>query len=332
MTRTAIFSNNAERIELVYGSGRSQRIAELSDLYPHHINSNNFDEHAENLRDVEVIFSTWGMPTLDVSHLDKMPALKAVFYAAGSVQRFARPLLERGIMVVTSAEPIGQLVAEYASAQILLANKGFFRNTLSYDRAGATKNDALAGAGNYHQTVAILGAGAVGRAVISLLAHHRLNVIVWDPFMPKERAAELGVTKVDAIEDAFSRSITVSNHLADAPETRSLIGSDLLDRLPQGGAFINCGRGATVNEPELAEVFARRPDLTALLDVQSPEPPKPDSPLYALPNVWLTSHIAGSVGSEKLAIADWAIEQFIAWDKGDQPRGIVTEKMLDTMA
>jgi phosphoglycerate dehydrogenase-like enzyme len=53
-----------------------------------------------------------------------------------------------------------------------------------------------------------------------------------------------------------------------------------------------------LDEPAVLEVLARRDDLQAVLDVTHPEPPGPDSPLYDLPNVLLTPHIAGSVGRE----------------------------------
>lgn len=66
----------------------------------------------------------------------------------------------------------------------------------------------------------------------------------------------------------------------------------------QGATFINTGRGAQVDEAGLIEVFKRRPDLTALLDITCPEPPEDGSELYTLPNIHLSSHIAGSKNDE----------------------------------
>ena len=57
-----------------------------------------------------------------------------------------------------------------------------------------------------------------------------------------------------------------------------------------GAAFINTARGAIVNEPEMIEIFTRRPELTALLDATWPEPPVEGSPVYSLPNIVLTPH------------------------------------------
>jgi phosphoglycerate dehydrogenase-like enzyme len=84
----------------------------------------------------------------------------------------------------------------------------------------------------------------------------------------------------------------------------------------QGATFINTGRGAQVNEAGLLAALQARPDLTALLDVQHPEPPEAGSPLYTQPNIHLTSHIAGSLNDEVLRMPDYMIEDFKRWQAG----------------
>lgn len=77
-------------------------------------------------RDTELIFSTWDMPHFTREELQEcFPALRAVFYAAGSVQHFAREFLAAGAHVFSAWAANAIPVAEYAAAQILLANKGF---------------------------------------------------------------------------------------------------------------------------------------------------------------------------------------------------------------
>ena len=85
-------------------------------------------------------------------------------------------------------------------------------------------------------------------------------------------------------------------------------------------------------EEDLIGVFSERADLTALLDVTYPEPPVSGSPLYTMPNVHLTSHIAGSMGDEVVRMADYVIEEFQAWQNGQPLRYAVTLEMLSTMA
>lgn len=100
----------------------------------------------------------------------------------------------------------------------------------------------------------------------------------------------------------------------------------------QDATFINTGRGAQVVEADLVHVLRQRSDLTALLDVTDPELPAPASALYALPNVPLSSHIAGSLNDEVVRMADHATEEFVRWERGEPLRYEVTAAMLDTMA
>jgi phosphoglycerate dehydrogenase-like enzyme len=261
-----------------------------------------------------------------------LPNLKAFFYAAGSVRAFARPLLDRGIIVVSAWAANAVPVSQFALAQILLSLKGYFRNVretrLPANRGRLLETDAP---GVLGEAVALLGCGMVGRAVAELLRPFRLDVLAYDPFLSDGDAAVLGVRKV-ALEDAFAKAYVVSNHLPDLPATRNLLGRDLFASLRQGATFLNTGRGASVDEKGLADVLRARPDLTALLDVTDPEPAPADSPWHSLENARLSSHIAGSNGNEVVRMADYCLDEFRAW-RADRPlRYRITREMLEKMA
>ena len=327
LPRAAFFGTNGERIRAVYAQGRRQQIEQLTDCAP--AIKGLLDLEAGDLADVEVLFSTWGFPLLRPQQLDQMPNLRAVFYAAGSVQNFARPLLQRDILVVSAWAANAIPVAQWTLAQILLANKGFHRNEREFTATRGKKR--FCGRGNFGATVAILGAGQIGRRVIELLQPFELEIAVFDPFLPGDVAASLGAVKVE-LDQAFARSHVVSNHLANLPVTVGMLTGAHFAAMPENATFINTGRGATLRETDMIEVLRVRPDLSALLDVTHPEPPLPDSPLWEMPNVHLTSHIAGSIGDEIVRMADYAIEEFIRWQRKEPLRYAVTEAMLELMA
>jgi len=87
-----------------------------------------------------------------------------------------------------------------------------------------------------------------------------------------------------------------------------------------------------VHEAEMIEVLARRPEITAFLDVTSPEPPESDSLLYTLPNVVLTPHIAGSQGRELQRMGRLMIDEFDLWRSGKPMRWAITEEQSNKMA
>ncbi|MFZ4394714.1 MAG: hydroxyacid dehydrogenase [Kiritimatiellia bacterium] len=330
MLNVAFFCDLEPIFQSVYDPTRRARIAADCAMHPVVVTSQNLEAQLPALADVQVIFSTWGMPALTAAQLARLPSLRAVFYAAGTVKAFATPILEKGITLVSAWAGNAVPVAEFTLSQILLANKGYFRNCRACTSA-AGREQAFRGAGNYEQTVALLGAGMIGRKVIELLQPFRLQIIVFDPFLSAEAAAQLGVEKV-SLDEAFTRGQVVSNHLANVPETCGLLQRTHFAAMRENAVFINTGRGATVVEAEMIEVLRRRPDLSALLDVTEPEPPLPDSPLYTLPNVFLSSHIAGSMGTEVLRMADLMLEEFQSWRAGQPLRYAVSLEMLKTMA
>ncbi|MCW5942396.1 MAG: hydroxyacid dehydrogenase [Fimbriimonadaceae bacterium] len=317
---------DAEQIRRVFGEDGMAKIAARTDLLDHVVRGDRVDEFLPSLRDTEALVSTWGMPCLTEAQLDAMPALRVVFYAAGDVRDFARPLVRRGIQVVSAWRANAVPVAEFALAQILLAGKGYFRNVREY-RAGRTFGGCHQGPGNRDETVAVLGAGAIGRLLIGLLAPFDLGVVVFDPFLTESEAAALRVVKV-TMEEAFARSLVVTNHLADHEETHGLITGRLLASMRQGATFVNTGRGRTVVADEFVEVMRDRPDLTALLDVTDPEPLPPDSPIWDLPNVLVSTHIAGSLGNELGRMAELCLEELDRYLRGEPLLHVISPASL----
>lgn len=329
MKRVAFFNENPHVLDGVYGRGRRERLAELAHVYPAVITSRNFAEHADALQDVEAAFSTWGMWDI-TPHLDRLPELSVLFYAAGSVKAFGAPLMDRGITVVSAWAANAIPVAEFALAQILLACKGYFRNAQGY-KAGRSRKDVFCGKGVYGERVAIIGAGMIGRTLIQLLKNHALEVVVVDPYLTQEEAAELGIVRV-SLEQAFATAYVISNHVPNTAETKGMFHAGLFKAMRDDATFINTGRGASVDEAALIAELERRPSLTALLDVTHPEPPSPDSKLFDLPNVHLSTHIAGALNDERTRLADFCIEEFQRWQNNQPLRYAVPREKLEIMA
>ena len=262
-----------------------------------------------------------------------LPSLRAVFYGAGTVQAFARPFLNSGVEVFSAWAANAVPVAEYTVAQIILANKGFFsssRIAKTGNRKAAAEN-FHAYPGNYTVKIGIIGAGMIGKLVINMLKSYRLEVLVFDPFLPDEKAAELKVKKA-SLETIFKECQVVSNHLANNEQTKGMLHGKLFESMLPFSTFINTGRGAQVVENDLIEVLKNRPDLTAVLDVTFPEPPTDDSELYTLPNCILTPHIAGSAGNEVRRMGEYMKEEYEKFIQNGLCKYEVTLEMLKTMA
>ena len=288
----------------------------------------------ENFTDTQFIFSTWGMPVFTGEEIKEIfPSLQCVFYAAGTVQYFARPFLQNGVRIFSAWAANAVPVAEFTMAQILLAGKGFFAASRVQSVGETEKATKLTGQirGNYGAKVGIIGAGMIGKKAIELLKAFNLEILVFDPFLPDETAKTLGVKKAE-LSQIFSECSVISNHLANNEQTKGILNYKYFKCMPPYATFINTGRGAQVAEDDLAKILTERPDVTALLDVTDPEPPEANHPFYKLSNCILTPHIAGSMGDEVCRMAEYMLDEYTRFTAGEPCHCEVSEAMLETMA
>lgn len=282
-------------------------------------------------KDTEYIFSTWGMTKLTEEEIRSyFPNLKAVFYGAGTVQSFARPFLNCGVKVFSAWAANAVPVAEYTVAQIILANKGFFK-TMRFSDKAVTKDILKNYFGNYNAKVGIIGAGMIGKLVIQKLKAYNLEVLVFDPFLSDDSAKKLGVKKV-SLETIFAECNVISNHLANNEQTKGMLNGVLFEKMLPYATFLNTGRGAQVVESELINILKARPDLMTILDVTYPEPPEKDSELYTFANCILTPHIAGSLGNEVRRMGEYMVKEYENFIQNKKCEYEVTLEMLKTMA
>jgi phosphoglycerate dehydrogenase-like enzyme len=179
--------------------------------------------------------------------------------------------------------------------------------------------------------VGLVSYGTIGRLVRERLRAFDLEVIVYDPFLSEEEARAEGVRKT-GLDELFAAADAVSVHTPHLTDTVGMIKGRHFERMKPGTLFLNTARGEVVDEPEMIAVLQRRPDLQAVLDVTAPEPPGPGSLLYALPNVVLTPHIAGSVGRECRRMGQAMVDEFIRYQAGQPLQWEITVDRAESIA
>ncbi len=285
------------------------------------------------LDDVEVLFTGWDAPRLDAELLARMPRLRAVFYGAGSIRPIASDALwERGIVVVSAAALNAQPVVEFTMGAILLSFKRAWHHARLV-RTGRSYEPlrTLPVPTGWGATIGLVSLGLIGRRVAEQLRAYDVHVLAHDPLLTVAQCRELGVESV-SLAELFSRSDIISLHTPLLPETAGFIDAGLLNRLRPGATLINTARGGLIREADLVATLQARHDVQAILDVSDPEPPRWDSPLYDLPNVFLTPHIAGSIGAECRRMGRAMVEEFHRYARGEPLRYPVTREQLARMA
>lgn len=303
----------------VVGPAERERLSRVVDLVDEAPLTTFDDERATGvLAEVELLLTCWGAPTIDDAVLALAPRLRAVVHAAGTVKGFVSPACwERGVRVTSVAAANAVPVAEYTLAVILLANKSAFTARERY-RSTRTMPRPQPGdpvPGNLGKRIGIIGASRVGRRVVDLLQPFDLEVVLADPLLAAADAEAMGARLV-ALDDLLRTSDVVSLHAPLLPETTGLLGARELSLLRDGVTFVNTARGAIVDGEALeAELTSGR--ISAVIDTTWPEPPPPESPLYDLPNVFLTPHLAGSQGTELRRLADDAVAEVERYARGE---------------
>ncbi|GAB2716632.1 hydroxyacid dehydrogenase [Streptomyces bullii] len=295
----AVFAMDPVHLPLLFPPPLMARLRRTADIDPAVVVRDFADPAAADaLATAEFLITGWGCPHLDAGVLAAAPKLNAVLHAAGSVRSLVgEALWERGVTVSSAVTGNAVPVAEFTLAMILLSGKDTFDHRERYRRGHTYPTPGeTAGTGNLGRRVGIIGASRVGRRLLELLRPFDLTVLLHDPYVSPAEAAALG-TELLSLEDLLRHSDIVSLHAPDIPETHHMLDRDRLALIRDGGVLINTARGALVDHDALTdELVSGR--LSAVLDVTEPEPLPAGSPLYQLPNVFLTPHIAGSLGNE----------------------------------
>ncbi|WP_199835860.1 hydroxyacid dehydrogenase [Streptomyces sp. TP-A0356] len=306
----AVFAMDTVHLPLLFPAPLMARLRELADVDATLVVRDVTDPaFAPALARAEVLITGWGCPHLDADILALAPRLRTVLHAAGSVRSLIGEALWREGITVSSAVTGNALpVAEYALAMILLAGKDAFGHRERFRRTHGHPSPAeTAGIGNLGRRVGVVGASRVGRRLLELLRPFDFTVLLHDPYVTPAEARALGAEALP-LDDLLRRSDIVSLHAPHIPETHHLLDRDRLSLIRDGGVLINTSRGALVDHDALTdELLSGR--LSAVLDVTEPEPLPAGSPLYGLPNVFLTPHIAGSLGNELERLGRIVVEE-----------------------
>jgi phosphoglycerate dehydrogenase-like enzyme len=285
--------------------------------------------------DADTIITGWGSIPLTADRLASAPNVKFLAHAAGSVRPVVtQSVWDRKIRVFSANHALAIGVAETTLGLIITGLKGVFP-TSNLTRAGGWKR---VGAGItcfpvrelFDVTIGIIGVGAIGRYLISLLKPFEVNVLVYDPFLKPEDAKALGVTPV-SLDDLMAQSDVVSLHAPNIPATRNMLSAPQFSKMRDNAIFINTARGALVDEAALINEL-KTGRIWAFIDVTNPEPPAPDSPFRLLPNVVLTPHIAGSVANGCRRMGRQIATSLEAITQGQPVMSEVTQDLFDRIA
>ena len=212
----------------------------------------------------------------------------------------------RGVVVMNT--PFGNAIttAEHTLGLIF----ALARQLPAADRsthAGMWEKSRFMGVELTAKTLGIIGCGNVGSIVADRAQGLRMKVIVYDPYLASERAAELGVRRVDFDELLrLADFVTLHTPLTDA--TRGMIDAKALATMKKGVRIVNCARGGLIDEAALKEALEDGQVAGVALDVFEEEPAR-EHLLFGMEQVVLTPHLGASTTEAQVNVAVQVAEQ-----------------------
>ena len=232
---------------------------------------------------------------------------------------------EKGILVLNTPQSNSISVAEHTVALIMALSK----QLVSYDYELRNGNFAVRRTNRAvdldGKTLGLIGCGRIGRfAAEKCKAAFGMQVIGYDPYI--ERLD--GITLYKDIKDVFRLADYISIHIPLTPETKGLVGGELLSLMKPAAFIVNTARGGIIDEAALAKALAENRLAGAALDVFEEEPPAADNPLLPLRNAILTPHSAALTKECSERVASDAAEGLADYFGGREPKAVFNKADL----
>ncbi|MGR6919855.1 hydroxyacid dehydrogenase [[Actinomadura] parvosata] len=315
----ALIVMGREVFEAQFDASRLERLKAMAYL-PEPIWTDELDSEQirTRLAGVELLLTGWDAPVLNAARLARMPKLRLMIHCAGTIRPFvSEAFWERAIRACNVPDVNAIPVAEFTLAAVIMSGKSapFLAASLRTSRGDWGGLDRFGRLGNVSRTVGVVGFSRVGRRVVAALRQlEDLTVLVHDPYADPAEVARAG-GRPASLEDLLPAVDILSLHAPELPETRHMIGAAQLAALRDHTTLINTARGSLVDTTALERECASG-RLNAILDVTDPEPLPASSVLYDLPNVLITPHVAGSLGTEVYRMTDAALDELERYTTG----------------
>ncbi|WP_420585890.1 phosphoglycerate dehydrogenase [Ruegeria sp.] len=213
---------------------------------------------------------------------------------------------KKGVIVMNT--PFGNMIttAEHAIAMMFAVARQIPEASTS-THAGKWEKSKFMGIELTNKTLGVIGAGNIGGIVCERALGLKMKVVAYDPYLGEEKAAKMGVEKVE-LDELLARADFITLHVPLTDQTRNILSRENLAKTKKGVRIINCARGGLVDEDALAEALQSGHVAGAAFDVFSEEPAK-ENALFNLPNVVCTPHLGAATTEAQENVALQVAEQ-----------------------
>lgn len=229
---------------------------------------------------------------ISAASLERLPRCKAVVRCGVGFDNIDLAAAGRlGIVVCNTPDYGTEDVADHA-IMMLLAIVRRLHDCHTGIAAGGWEHSWYVGTPRLRgRTLGLIGCGRIGTAVALRARAFGLRVVIYDPYQPSGYEKAIGVERCHRLEDLLPQCQFVSVHCPLTPETRHILNSDSMNRLPMGAYLVNTARGPCVSADAVVAALESGRLAAAALDVFEREP-LDDDRLRRHPRVLMSPHSA----------------------------------------
>jgi phosphoglycerate dehydrogenase-like enzyme len=259
-----------------------------------------------------------------------MPGLKAIVKHGAGVDNIPIPFAtSRGVMVANTPGGNNSTAVAEGAVALMLALLRRVREMDAIVRENRWNERWTTRLGDLTEAkVGLIGFGRIARYTARICgAGFGAQLAAYDPMLAAEDITAAGVTPMD-LPELLAWADVISIHVPLIEGTRGLIGARELAMMRNSAIILNCSRGGIIDEAALAEALTAGRIAGAGIDVFEAEPPPADHPLFALPNVVLSPHVAGVTESGMKGMASACADAIDAIVAGDRPANLLNSEVL----
>ena len=223
----------------------------------------------------------------------------------------------RGIIVANAPDSNVVSTAEHTIGMLLALARNIPQAYAAF-KQGKWERSKWKGVELAGKTLGIVGLGKIGQQVARKAAGLGMHIIAYDPVVSKERFRELGVERMESLDDLYARAEFLTLHAPRTPETTGMLNKEAFAKMRDGVRIINAARGALIVDDDLIAAITSGKVAGAALDVYTQEPYT--GPLTEVDEIVITPHLAASTGEAQDRAGTDVAEQVAAALEG----GLVT--------
>lgn len=242
--------------------------------------------------------------------LSKAPNLKIVGRAGNGTDNIDITAATNHGVIVANTPDSNTVSACELTIALMLASARNVVEANNYIKTGKWEREIFVGTELFEKTLGIIGLGRIGGLVATRMKAFGMNLIAYDPYIPKERFKRYNCERVETLDELLEKADIITIHTPKTQETIDIINKDNINKMKDGVRLVNVARGGLFNEEAVAEGIESKKIASFAYDVHTVEP-RSECVLYEYENAITTPHLGATTYEAQRNVGIQVVKQVL---------------------